>query len=172
MPARGRILAAATERALVRYEFEVDQVACSLEIASGQVRLNGRELAVDDRPGHLLLGDRSVAYQVVRNPDGTPRAVVLRGKVIPVRYLREGQSRQRREGASDGTVKAPMNGVVVRMLAHPGEAVEAGQVVLVLEAMKMENEVAAPVAGRLTEVAVQAGQTVNPGDPLFTVGKD
>lgn len=172
MPARGRILAAATERALVRYELEVDQVPCTVEIATGQVRLNGRELHVDDRPGHLLLGTRSVAYQVVRNPDGTPRAVVLLGKVIPVRYLREGQSRQRREGASDGTVKAPMNGVVVRMLAHAGEAVKAGQVVLVLEAMKMENEVAAPVAGRLTEVAVQAGQTVNPGEPLFTVGKD
>ncbi len=156
----------------MRYKLEVDQVACTVEIGSGLVRLNGRDLAVDDRPGHLLLGNRSVAYQVVLDPDGTPRAVALLGKVIPVRYLREGQSRQRREGASDGAVKAPMNGVVVRILARPGETVQAGQVVLVLEAMKMENEVAAPMAGRLTELAVQAGQTVNPGEPLFTVGKD
>lgn len=172
MPFSSRILATLTERPRVRYEFLIDSEPYTVEILPGKARVNGQEMPLEAMPGHMLLGTRSVAYAVARAEDGTPTAVALQGKVVPVRYLRGGLRQASREGTGDGQVKAPMNGLVVRVLAQPGQAVEAGQVVLVLEAMKMENEVSAPVAGVLTEVAAQAGSTVNPGDPLFTVGKE
>jgi acetyl-CoA/propionyl-CoA carboxylase biotin carboxyl carrier protein len=58
---------------------------------------------------------------------------------------------------------------VVRVEVNVGDTVEEGQVLLVIEAMKMENEVAAPVAGRVKEVLVQAGARVSEGDPLVVL---
>ena len=62
---------------------------------------------------------------------------------------------------------AYMPGRVVTLLAAPGDEVAAGQGVLVLEAMKMENEIRAEHAGRITKIHVQPGQAVDTGNPLF-----
>ena len=70
---------------------------------------------------------------------------------------------------SEGTVKAPMNGRVVKISKTAGESVESGDIVLLLEAMKMENEVTAPISGVLKELKVEPGQTVAPGQLLFCV---
>jgi biotin carboxyl carrier protein len=63
-----------------------------------------------------------------------------------------------------------MPGRVVRVLAEPGVDVVAGQGLFVIEAMKMENELKAPRAGRLREVAVREGQAVEAGALLAVVG--
>jgi acetyl-CoA/propionyl-CoA carboxylase biotin carboxyl carrier protein len=81
-----------------------------------------------------------------------------------------GGSAARRASAnlpSDGVVSA-LQGTVVAVRATPGQAVETGQVLFIVEAMKMENEIAAPHAGTLGEVRVQAGQVVEPGVVLAT----
>ena len=70
---------------------------------------------------------------------------------------------------SSGSVVAPMPGTVIKILKNEGDAVKAGDVVLVLEAMKMENEITAPVAGTLASVNCTAGGTVAGGDVLFEV---
>ena len=62
-----------------------------------------------------------------------------------------------------------MPGTVVRVAVEAGAEVEAGQTVLVLEAMKMQHTVAAPVAGTVTELSVQAGTQVAAGDVLAVV---
>ena len=66
-------------------------------------------------------------------------------------------------------VKAAMPGKVVRVLAQAGEAVEAGQGLLILEAMKMQNELKSPRAGVVTAVRVQEGSTVTSGQVLVTL---
>lgn len=66
-------------------------------------------------------------------------------------------------GASEGRVVTQMPGAVVRVLVAEGDTVEAGQVLLVVEAMKMENEFKAPFAGTIANVAVVAGQAVEAG---------
>jgi acetyl-CoA/propionyl-CoA carboxylase biotin carboxyl carrier protein len=72
-------------------------------------------------------------------------------------------------GASNGTITAPMQGTIVKVLVAAGEAVEVGQAVLVLEAMKMENHINAEVAGTVKEIRVAEGDTVGTGDVLVVI---
>ncbi len=69
----------------------------------------------------------------------------------------------------DGTVSAPMQGTIVKVLVAQGEAVEPGQALLVLEAMKMENHINAERGGTVKEVRVAAGDTVGTGDVLIVI---
>jgi acetyl/propionyl-CoA carboxylase alpha subunit len=66
-------------------------------------------------------------------------------------------------------VAAEMPGKVVKIAVPAGETVREGQGVVVVEAMKMENEIPSPIAGIVREIAVSEGQTVEAGTPLFTV---
>jgi acetyl-CoA/propionyl-CoA carboxylase biotin carboxyl carrier protein len=72
-------------------------------------------------------------------------------------------------GAGNGTITAPMQGTIVKVLVAEGDSVEVGQAVLVLEAMKMENHINADTAGTVKEIRVNAGDTVGPGDVLAVV---
>jgi len=72
-------------------------------------------------------------------------------------------------GAADGTIAAPMQGTIVKVLVAVGDEVEVGQAVLVLEAMKMENHINAEQAGTVREIRVDAGDTVGTGDVLIVV---
>ena len=72
--------------------------------------------------------------------------------------------------AGDGTIAAPMQGTIVRLLVKEGDEVAAGQAVLVLEAMKMENHLHAERDGTVKEIRVQPGDTVGLGDVLIVVG--
>ena len=71
--------------------------------------------------------------------------------------------------ASAGAVVAPMPGTILKVLKAEGDAVKAGEVVLVLEAMKMENEITAPDDGTIASLSLAAGNTVAGGDLLFEV---
>lgn len=64
---------------------------------------------------------------------------------------------------------APMSGKIVSILVEVGEKVEDGQAVVVLEAMKMENDVVAPANGTVDKILVNVGQMVNGGDELVTL---
>jgi biotin carboxyl carrier protein len=79
-----------------------------------------------------------------------------------------------RGGASGGgagqTIKTPLPGKVTHVAVAVGDHVERGDTVIVIEAMKMENELKAAAAGTVTEVRVQLGQPVNAGDVLVLIG--
>jgi len=68
------------------------------------------------------------------------------------------------------TVTAPMPGKVLRVVKGEGTPVKNGDVVMILEAMKMENEITAPADGTVKQIAAKEGAAVNPGDGLFVVG--
>ncbi len=67
-------------------------------------------------------------------------------------------------------VSAPMPGKILRVLVKEGDSVSKGDLLLVLEAMKMENEIFAPVSGVVRKVAVSGGDSVNTGDTLVVIG--
>jgi acetyl-CoA/propionyl-CoA carboxylase, biotin carboxylase, biotin carboxyl carrier protein len=71
--------------------------------------------------------------------------------------------------AGGGTISAPMQGTIVKVLVAVGDTVEAGESMLVLEAMKMENHLAAEMSGTVAEVRVSAGDTVGTGDVLLVI---
>lgn len=138
---------------------------------------DGARMPVDIEPGQsgmfLVLYDGHPLEAQVRILDGQIE-VVLAGK----RYLLGFQdhphsagSRGRREASAGvAEVRAPMPGKVVKLLLAPGEPVEAGQGVLLFEAMKMQNEIRSPVSGELTALAVAEGQAVDSKEVLFRVG--
>ena len=72
-------------------------------------------------------------------------------------------------GAGSRTLTAPLPGKISRVAVRPGDAVQAGDILLVIEAMKMENEFRAGTAGTVAEVRVAAGEAVNAGDVLIVL---
>lgn len=75
-----------------------------------------------------------------------------------------------RPASGDGRVKAPIPGLISRLLVAPGAVVEVGQPLLVLEAMKMENEIRAPRSGTVQTVKVQPGQSVALSELMIEIG--
>jgi pyruvate carboxylase subunit B len=72
-------------------------------------------------------------------------------------------------GAHGQTVRAPLPGKITHVAVRLGDRVQAGDALVVIEAMKMENEFKAAAAGTVAEIRVQPGQAVNPGDVLLVI---
>jgi biotin carboxyl carrier protein len=74
--------------------------------------------------------------------------------------------------SGEAMIRAPMPGLVLGLPMDPGSKVERGQTVVILEAMKMENDLPSPISGKVKEIRVSKGQTVNQGDVLVVVSAD
>jgi acetyl-CoA/propionyl-CoA carboxylase biotin carboxyl carrier protein len=111
-------------------------------------------------------------YQVkVWVPDVAPVAVAVAGAARPTRPRPSaGSAGHSGGGAGSGQVTVPMQGTIVKVLVAVGDAVEVGQAVTVLEAMKMENNIVAEAAGTVTEVRVKPGDAVGAGDVVVVIG--
>ena len=73
-------------------------------------------------------------------------------------------------GTGSGDVAVPMQGTIVKVLVEVGTEVQAGQPVVILEAMKMENQITAERAGTVKEIKVSPGDTVGSGDVVVVIG--
>jgi biotin carboxyl carrier protein len=129
-------------------------------------------LLIEEAPGGAAL---SRSYEVSFDLDagsGT-LAVGVDGTIVPVRLVDRRRSRPRGGGTDEsaGTqvLRAPMPGRIVRLLVAAGDQVVARQGLVVMEAMKMENELYAQIAGTVSEVRVEAGSTVEVDTPLLVV---
>lgn len=142
-----------------------------------QVRIGDRAYRVDAFPhdaATLSLLVDAESYSVTVDPRPGHLAVRVRGSLFPIEILderrqrlRRGPSRLRPAGRQELT--APLAARVVKVLARVGEAVAEGQGLLVVEILGMENELASPKGGKLTELAVAAGQEVERGARLAVV---
>ncbi len=138
------------------------------------IAVDGREYRVDaatvGRPDVLsvIVGGRQTTASVRALGKGV---YVVDGAEVRVIDPRSRDFAAAVAQAGDGVFEATayMPGRVTAVLADEGEHVAAGQGVLVLEAMKMENEIPSDIDGRLEKLLVEAGQTVDSGDPLFVV---
>ena len=138
--------------------------------------LDGATLTVDARRGgegiwSILLDGASHVAEVT-DQDGTC-AVDVGGERYAIRVEEESRYIIRTRGAGGAepgqVLKAPMPGKVTVIQVSVGQSVAAGDGLIVLEDMKMENEFKAQVAGTVKEIRVAAGQPVNPGDVLMVI---
>jgi acetyl-CoA/propionyl-CoA carboxylase, biotin carboxylase, biotin carboxyl carrier protein len=124
----------------------------------------------DDSEGALV--ERTVPVEV----DGRRYTVKVWLPVAPAATRAPARARPKPSTGShgstaggDGTITAPMQGTIVKVLVDVGDTVESGQAVLVLEAMKMENHINAERAGRVAEIRVKPGDGVGTGDILAVI---
>jgi 3-methylcrotonyl-CoA carboxylase alpha subunit len=116
-------------------------------------------------PGRFRLSDGRRAWSVCVDRDGARRHVTIEGEG-EARFEREDPGRRRRRDAAEGSLSSPMPGTVVKVLVAPGEAVEKGQSLVVVEAMKMEIKIAAPHDGVVQAVACSEGDPCDAGQSL------
>jgi biotin carboxyl carrier protein len=177
--ARGAARLFELERA-VKFEAQLDGEVIPVEVTGSDGRyrvvLGTEELEVDARPTggggwSLLIGYASTAADVTEASGSY--VVHVDGEAYSIRVEEETRYIIRTRGGaagSDGEVlKAPMPGRVVLVEVTVGQAVQPGDGLVILEAMKMENEIKATAAGTVKEIRVESGQTVNPGDVLLVI---
>ena len=87
----------------------------------------------------------------------------------PTASMEEAKAPVSSSGAGSIKVEAPMPGTVLKLNVKVGDSVEEGQAVVILEAMKMENEIVAPKAGTVASIEAAQGASVNSGDVLITL---
>ncbi|HTP68015.1 MAG TPA: biotin/lipoyl-containing protein [Dongiaceae bacterium] len=121
----------------------------------------------------VLLNGQSFEVHITPSLDGT-----IKLQTGPHEFTAELQDPRawqgRKHGASEAEgrqqIVAPMPGKVIRLLVRVGDEVEAGQGLLVVEAMKMQNEIRSPKTGKVERLQVKEGQAVNAGEVLCVVG--
>jgi biotin carboxyl carrier protein len=141
-----------------------------------QFSLDGQPIqanAVEVAPNtfSILLGGQSFEVHVTPLPDGTLQVQTAEhefiAQVVDPRAWRGRHTAAEAEGRQQ--ILAPMPGKVIRVLVKAGDRVEAGQGLLVVEAMKMQNEIRSPKSGTVERVVANEGQLVNAGEVLAWV---
>ena len=163
------------------FDLESGGATRHLESRGGQLWLDGRSVQVNAvKVGHawsMLLGRRSYEVAVVNRGLGE-LIVHVNGRAVAVRggLQRFGATQARTKDARDGVasrgaqrVVAPMPGRITRVLVKAGDSVAARQALVVVEAMKMENELRSPRAGTVTEVRAVEGALVDANAVLIVI---
>lgn len=107
-------------------------------------------------------GSAASAPAAVSEKPAAPSAAKAAPKAVPNKAPASG-------AAGSIKIEAPMQGTILKIAASAGKAVKKGDVVCVLEAMKMENDIVAPEDGTVVSVAVQQGASINTGDLICTM---
>ena len=129
-----------------------------------KVTLNGRTYEVEVEAGKAMLLDE---YEAV--VPSAPAAAPVAAAPVAAAAAAPAPAAAPAATAAGESVTAPMPGTILRVNVQNGQAVKEGDLLCVLEAMKMENEIYAPKAGSVAQVVVSKGSSVNTGDVLVVI---
>jgi biotin carboxyl carrier protein len=163
----------------MKYFARVGEAEYEIEIDQGRVLINGEPVEVDlTQVGSpelysILFGGRS--YDVLVQSERSNYTVAFRGEQFVVQ-IEDERTRKLNQGRrapalpqGELPIRAPISGLIVKVLVEPGDSVEDGQPLVILEAMKMENEIRSLRAGVVKSVAVTAGKRVEQNEPLLVL---
>jgi len=143
-----------------RFKIKVDDKVFEVEVDE----IAGASVPAENEPASARTGTNPS----ILPPAQPVRMPVPRPSVPPARNEAPAQSGAKTGPATGpGVIKAPIPGSIIEVKVKPGEAVKRGQVLVLLEAMKMQNEIMAPRDAVVEEVYVSQGQSVNTGDALL-----
>lgn len=126
-----------------------------------KVTLNGTTYEVEVEKGEAILVDEYVA--------AAPAPVAAPAAAAPAAPAPAAAAASAATAAGE-QITAPMPGTILSVKVNQGDAVKAGQILVILEAMKMENEIVAPRDGTVAQVVVAQGASVDTGAPLVVLG--
>jgi biotin carboxyl carrier protein len=163
----------------MRYQIGIGDKTYRLELEKAPdndrwlCRLDGREITVDATPidaNTISIVIAGKSFEIRRENTSDTRRILLQGSQYDVR-LQDPRSLKSRKQAGAGAatslrVTATMPGKVVRVLATEGDSLQAGAGIVVVEAMKMQNEIRSPRKGILKQLLAREGMNVNAGDVL------
>lgn len=160
------------------------RIAVTLEDRTYTIELDQRQIASDEP--FVTVDGEQVLLSPRQHASGSFGVVVVEGRPVEALFdtalkwvrsaasyfpleVRDLDSAGARPASGDGRVKAPIPGVITRLFVERGAHVRAGQILLLVEAMKMENPIAAPHEGTVAELFVAEGQRVTLGEVLAEV---
>jgi biotin carboxyl carrier protein len=164
----------------MKYIATINEREYSVEIlGDSYVSIDGKTFNVDltsmnDQPVYSLLLD-GLSYEALVSPSDDIWQVLIKGELYTVQVEDERERRLRAAGGAqmaenrEYLLKAPMPGLVVAVPVEEGQEVEKGDVLVILESMKMQNELRSPRAGIVTRVRAQEGETVDQKETLLSV---
>jgi biotin carboxyl carrier protein len=156
-----------------KHEVELEERLGELRVRYDGKPLDARYEEID-RLGQVGLFLGNSTYAVSIEGDASRALVTVAGHLYDVELEDEREFAahlaERERGTKGGALKSVMPGVVIRLLVKEGDVVEKGQPLLILEAMKMQNEIAAPAAGKVTRIHVTERAAVASGALLLTLG--
>ena len=135
------------------------------------VTVNGKTYAVEVE--EVGAGQGGFTYQPVQQaPVQQPVQPAFEAPKAPEAPVRRAPKKEEQKAAAVGDgelMSAPMPGTILNIMVTEGQTVKKGEIILILEAMKMENEIAAPADGVVSKIYTSKSSTVNAGDPLLTI---
>lgn len=166
----------------MKFRVEVDGQTYALDLRrsgsdcaytlSGLSTVTGSASVIEVMPGvfSVLLGSRSLTVHIVPDREDVQVWIGNERRLISLADARDRAPKSKRVSAAGPVeVRAQMPGKVIRVLVAPGDAVENGQGLIVVEAMKMQNEMKSPKAGTVKKIHAEEGATVAAGQALILI---
>lgn len=141
-------------------KLEVNGIVYDIGIMQHKVKINNRELEMIAKMNEEKIMINGKTYHLDFEEEGEPSLMIINGMTYLV-------SKSSVSHISVRELKAPISGKVVDILTTKGIAIKEGQVLVILEAMKMEIQIKSPVSKEIREIKVSKGQSVKTGDVLI-----
>ncbi|MEI6123145.1 MAG: biotin/lipoyl-containing protein [Bacteroidota bacterium] len=144
-----------------KYKFQIDKNQYEVDITN-----------IDDTIADVTVNGITYKVEVEKSLQTTKTPKLLRSVAIPSTDSSPQVAKTSSPSApkGSGVIKSPLPGKVLNILVKPGDMVSIGQKILVLEAMKMENNIDSDKEGKVTEIKVNKGDNVMEGDVLVVIG--
>ena len=139
---------------------EVNGNDYDIEVLGNKARINSEEIDLKLEEDEIMILDKK-KFHLDFLQEGQPSFMIINGMAYNV-------SKSVFSSTALKELKTPISGQIIDISATPGTELKRGELVIILEAMKMENQIRSPIKGRVKEIKVKKGQSVRLGDILLT----